>query len=261
VTTFVAVDWSGRVKGAERTIWMAVVNDGVLQRLENGRTRPEVTDELVALRGECDRLIVGLDFSFALPQWFMHEQGFDTGRALWRVAATTGEDWLQQEVAPFWRSKRPPASEVQPALRRTERDIARQCARSVPKSTFQIGGAGAVGTGSIRGMAELDRLANHGFAIWPFDDADQADAIALEVYPRLFTADVTKTRVRECMAFLDRYSQSELSDLHRGLAAATEDSFDAAVSALEMYRHRADLKRLPIGDATDRIEGRIWAPS
>jgi len=42
------------------------------------------------------------------------------------------------------------------------------------------------------------------------------------------------------------------------MAAATEDAFDAAVSALEMARAHDALRRLPDGDDIDRIEGRIW---
>jgi len=57
-----------------------------------------------------------------------------------------------------------------------------------------------------------------------------------------------------------RYSKDELPDLFRGMAAATEDSFDAAISVLEMARARDALCRLPEGDDIDRIEGRIWAP-
>ena len=36
-----------------------------------------------------------------------------------------------------------------------------------PKSTFQIGGAGAVGTGSLRGMPHLLTLREAGCAVWP----------------------------------------------------------------------------------------------
>ena len=43
------------------------------------------------------------------------------------------------------------------------------------------------------------------------------------------------------------------------MAAASEDAFDAAVSALEMARARGALCRLPDGDDIDRIEGRIWS--
>ena len=41
---------------------------------------------------------------------------------------------------------------------------------SFPAWWFQIGGAGAVGTGSIRGMPHLLTLARNGFGIWPFSE-------------------------------------------------------------------------------------------
>jgi len=41
------------------------------------------------------------------------------------------------------------------------------------------------------------------------------------------------------------------------MAAATQDAFDAAVSALKMARARDALRRLPDGDDIDRIKGRI----
>lgn len=55
-------------------------------------------------------------------------------------------------------------------LRRTDRE--RPAVGGIrPTSGFQIGGAGAVGTGAVRGMPMLARLRAAGFAIWPFDAA------------------------------------------------------------------------------------------
>jgi len=77
----------------------------------------------------------------------------------------------------------------------------------------------------------------------------------------LFAGKVVKSSSRACLMHLDsRYSTDELPDLFRGMAAATEDSFDAAISVLEMARAHDALCRLPEGDDIDRIEGRIWAP-
>jgi catechol 2,3-dioxygenase-like lactoylglutathione lyase family enzyme len=59
---------------------------------------------------------------------------------------------------------------------------------------FQIGGAGAVGTGSLRGMQHLADLAHAGFSIWPFDRPGWP--LAVEIYPRLFTPGVVKSRHR-----------------------------------------------------------------
>ena len=43
-----------------------------------------------------------------------------------------------------------------------------------PKSVFQIGGAGSVGTASLRGMPVLQRLREAGFAVWPFDRPERS---------------------------------------------------------------------------------------
>jgi hypothetical protein len=70
---------------------------------------------------------------------------------------------------------------------------------------------------------------------------------------------VVKSSAQACLRHLNaHYPKDELPDLFRGMAAATEDGFDAAVSALEMVRARNALRRPPDGDDIDRIEGRIW---
>jgi hypothetical protein len=86
------------------------------------------------------------------------------------------------------------------------------------------------------------------------------DATIIEIYPRLLTGKVVKSSAQACLQHLERqYQSDELPDLFRGMAAATEDAFDAAASALEMARARDELCNLPDGDDVDRIEGRIWA--
>ena len=69
----VAVDWSGRVAGERQAIWLAEVVDGALARLESGRTREEIAAHLVELAGEDAELVVGLDFAFSLPRWYLDE--------------------------------------------------------------------------------------------------------------------------------------------------------------------------------------------
>jgi hypothetical protein len=250
----VAIDWSGRLDDKGRTTWMAVIKDGVFCVLENGRSRPEVRDELIRLRRVSDRLVVGIDFAFGFPRWYAEANGWRCGRDIWRAAHRDGELWLASGAAPFWgrATKRP--QHPGHALRRTEQTVG-----GSPRSVFQIGGAGAVGTGSIRGMSVLDELADAGFTVWPFEPA--GDATIIEIYPRLFTGKVVKSSVRACLEHLNaQYATDELPDLFRGMAAATEDAFDAAVSVLEMARAGDALWQLPDGDVVDRIEGRIWSP-
>jgi len=249
----VAVDWSGRADDRGRTMWMAVVEDGEFCRLENGRSRPELCDELIRLRGRSGRLVVGIDFAFGFPQWYAKANGWTCGRDIWRAANRDGESWLKSAAAPFWGRTTKCPQHPGDALRRTERAVG-----GSPRSIFQIGGAGAVGTGSIRGMAVLHELAGNGFAVWPFEPAGVATVI--EIYPRLFTGKVVKSSAPACLRHLnEHYPNDELPDLFRGMAAATEDAFDAAVSVLEMARTGDALCRLPDGDEVDRIEGRIWS--
>ena len=250
----VAIDWSGRVDDRGRTTWMAVIEDGVFRRLENGRSRPELRDELIRLRDRTARLVAGIDFAFGFPQWYAKANGWTCGRDIWRAACRDGESWLISATGPFWgRTTTRPQHPGDP-LRQTEHETG-----GSPRSIFQIGGAGAVGTGSIRGMRVLHELAEAGFAIWPFEPA--GDATIIEIYPRLLTGKVVKSSARACLQHLNaHYPKDEMPDLFRGMAAATEDAFDAAVSALEMARAHDVLCHLPDGDDIDRIEGRIWSP-
>jgi hypothetical protein len=48
----------------------------------------------------------------------------------------------------------------------------------------------------------------------------------------------------------------------RDRAVASDDAFDAAVSALAMSIHEDELRALlPIGDEIGRREGRVWTPT
>lgn len=128
-----------------------------------------------------------------------------------------------------------------------------------PKSTFQIGGAGAVGTGSIRGMPFLATLRRAGFAIWPF--VDPRLPLALEIYPRLLTRAVTKSDRGARELHLRTHAGDEDERFVR-LAIDSEDAFDALVSARVMTNHRGSFAQLePARSELERIEGRIWTPS
>jgi hypothetical protein len=128
-----------------------------------------------------------------------------------------------------------------------------------PKSVFQIGGAGAVGTGSLRGMKHLAELAEAGFSIWPFDETGWPRVI--EIYPRLFTPGVVKSRHRARRAHLEaRFPDQD--PVLRERAAGSEDAFDAAVSALVMAEHLTAIENLSAAapGSLPSIEGAIWAP-
>jgi hypothetical protein len=255
----IAVDWSGALRGERRKIWLAEVADGRLVRIEAGRDRAELVRHLVerAARGP---LAVGLDFSFSLPAWFLREHGLATAPDLWQRVARDGERWIAACRPPFWGRPgrpRPQLDPERPPYRRTEGEALP--VRGVrPKSTFQLGGAGSVGTGALRGMPWLLELAAAGLAVWPFDDVRAP--FALEIYPRALTGAVVKTN----RAARQRLLPGRFPGQDRGLlarAASSDDAFDAAVSALVMGRHALELERLePARDAVERLEGRIWRP-
>ena len=254
----IAVDWSGAKARPGSRIWLAEARDGVLSRLESGRDRGEVVDHLVELARHDPDLVVGLDFAFAFPAWFTRDvAGAEGIEALWRHVADEGERWLTDCPPPFWGRPGRRKPELPEHFRRTER-VAAEPVGSQPKSVFQIGGAGAVGTGSIRGMPHLLTLRAAGFFIWPFHGA--ALPLVLEIYPRLLTGPVTKSDPEARRTYL-RGAFPEILPRLEAVAAASEDAFDAAVSAVVMARHEDALKALrPASDPTERLEGRIWWP-
>jgi Protein of unknown function (DUF429) len=243
-----AVDWSGRAAGAERYIWLAEVRDGRLVELRNGLSREAIVAGLV----EDPPDVMGLDFAFSFPAWWCAERGWSRVVDVWTAARDEGEAWLAACEPPFWGrpAKRRPA-DGEP-LRRTEREDARGA-----KSVFQIGGAGAVGTGSIRGMPHLLTLAEAGFAVWPFS---AGRPLVVEIYPRALTGPLRKSRRAEREAALERFRGDQPATL-LARAAGSEDAFDAAVSALVMARHADQLAALePTSDRVHAIEGRVWRP-
>jgi hypothetical protein len=235
------VDWSGRVAGAPRYIWTAIAAEGRLLALECGRDRGQVGDHLVDLALADPALAVGLDFAFSLPLWFLDELGLLDGMA---VSEALAEGWLRDCPPPFWgRLGRRRGAERQ--HRRTELMVAPNA-----KPVFQIGGAGAVGTGSLRGFPLLRRLRAEGFAIWPFDEP--RPPVVFEIFPRLLTGPVVKSRAAARAIYLRERGWPPT-------AAVSEDAFDAAVSALVMERRSAELAALaPEPDPVLRREGRIW---
>jgi hypothetical protein len=254
VVRIVAVDWSGRLKRAEESLWLAEVRGGEIVDLANGRTREELVAHLVSLARHNPRMVVGLDFAFSFPAWWCAEQGWSSARDVWEAIAESGEGLIDSCEVPFWgrRGKRNPNPRHR-HLRRSELEEEMAGAKSV----FQVGGAGAVGTASIRGMPHLLTLADNGFSIWPFADGWPR---VIEIFPRVLTGPVNKSRWTIRHAYLlDRFPQQPTNLLER--AAGSEDAFDAAVSGLVMSAHAAEIQALRAPtDAEYAIEGKIWRP-
>jgi hypothetical protein len=82
-----AIDWSGRSgPDQRRALWRAEAVDGELVRLEGGRTRAELVELLIAEADRDPKLIVGVDFAFSLPAWYLQERQL-TPRQLWVLVA------------------------------------------------------------------------------------------------------------------------------------------------------------------------------
>jgi aromatic-L-amino-acid/L-tryptophan decarboxylase len=259
---FLAIDWSGALDAAEqrRRIWVAEAVQGRLVRLEGGRTRDEVATWLADEARRTPALRVGFDFAFGFPAWYARELGAHDGPAVWQRAATDGETWLRGERPPFWgrRTKKPDLGDPERHWRRTDRAMpAVQGIR--PKSSFQIGGAGAVGTASVRGMPVLLALRTAGFAVWPFDAVTDGAPAAFEIWPRALTGAVVKSNAEHRLAYLATHLGSDDNAL-LAHARSSEDAFDAAMAALAMSWHADALRTLPEATGDERLEGRIWMP-
>lgn len=253
----IAVDWSGAASGAGKGIALAEARDGRLLRLERGRDREGIAAHLLGLARAGEAVLVGLDFAFSLPGWFLAERGLASGPELWALAAAEGEAWLRECRPPFWGRPGKRRPDLPAHFRAADGEV--PAAGGIrPKSPFQIGGAGAVGTGSLRGMPMLRTLRDGGYSVWPFDPLRLPAVV--EIYPRILTGSVVKSDPAARFAFLAARCPGIDPPL-REIAAADENAFDAAVSALAMDARRGELLSLPAArDGRERREGRIWIP-
>jgi hypothetical protein len=216
--------------------------------LQNGRTRDEVCELLLASAAQTPELVVGLDFAFSFPAWWLRELGCSSALQLWHKAANEGERWIKDCAEPFWGRPGCPRPRHCEGMRETDKQL--KC-----KSPFQIGGAGAVGTGSIRGMPMLARLSEAGFHIWPFQPAKLP--LVLEIYPRYFTGAVNKSSQRAREAYLRAPRFTKLPRKIRQAAASSEDAFDGLCSVLGMVEDAQHLNTLK---QNSDLEGKIWCP-
>jgi hypothetical protein len=269
---FIAVDWSGALDaGAQRRgIWVAECwsedqdagGEPRAIELRSGESRVAVEALLVKAAVETPEVVAGIDFSFSYPAGFVAGLGCADVFEFWDRVAAEGERWLTEPHAEFWGRGKVgrPAGHVAPewlGYRRCE--LGAKSGNVLPRSSFQIGGAGAVGTGSLRGIPMLARLRRAGFHVWPFDPPGWP--LLVEIYPRLLTGAVVKSRAAARAAYLGRGEFEALPGAIRAAAERSEDAFDALVSAWRMRDWAAGWGALawPL-DACTRLEGAIWRP-
>lgn len=256
----IAVDWSGAKSGAGKKIWLASTSQAYrLTELRNGLDRDQIAAYLLErAKAAPEQLIIGLDFAFSFPMWFVRRRGVRSVEDMWEVAAEQGEEWLATCPWPFWGRKGHPCPPNLPdKFRRTESEVP-SIKGIQPKSVFQVGGAGAVGTGSLRGMPILKRLREAGFCVWPFDAPGPRTVV--EIWPRLLTGPVKKSRLRDRKDYVaTRYPG--LEQTHTNQLLSSDDAFDAGVCALVMITQSDALSRLKKGtDEQQLLEGCIWRP-
>jgi hypothetical protein len=228
--------------------------------VEGGRTRDEVTDHLIELISSDPGLVVGLDFSFSLPSWFLKEKGLACAPELWDLASAEGEQWLADCEPPFWGRAgkgRPAEDPKRPQLRRTDVETARH-AKLAARSPFQISGAGSVGASTVRGLPHLATLRSAGFRIWPWDDAEPP--LIIEIWTRIAIGSTIKSNPQARADATGR--DPRIPQRLKAAAAESEDSFDASTSAAWI----ADCCDSLIGlrrskSQVDRLEGRTWIGS
>ncbi len=297
------------VAGQRRHIWAGVWTAGAAGKpatitLEAGRTRQELIDWLIELARETPRMVAGIDCCFSYPAWFLQEHRCRTVFDFWQqVAAGRGEDWLHRDCADdrFWgkggskRAGKRPAEFCGDGLRRMMRltdwdnkiapRIAIKAAQEAtgldaeraakmfgitPKSPFQIGGSGSVGTGSLRAMPFLLQLRQAGFRTWPFEApqlvAAEPKPLLVEIYTRLLTGPVAKSNAAARTTYLlaRRKSDPAYAAVPRAVVAkaqASEDAFDALVCTIEMARWQGEFGGMKATeDKILRLEGITWRP-
>ena len=227
-------------------------------------TRDEVTAWLEKEIGSGGPLVIGIDFAFSFPKWYLTRCNLASPRELWCLAANKEDEWLNDKPFPFWGGKghgKPKKLTPDLAFRQTDKDRL----DGNPKSVFQVSGIGTVGTGTIRGMPALARLQKAGAAIWPFDVPEPGRPCVIEIYPRLFYGHVVvnnnSVNGRDSRKDFLETRYPDLERHWRDAMIGSGDAFDAGVSALFMSAHAGELRRLPRPTQSRKLlEGEIWLP-
>ncbi len=255
----VAVDWSGRKTGERSVICLAEARAGQLLSVQSGFTRAEVIAHLIEMKNEDPNLVVGFDFSFSLPGWFVAEQGCKSAVDFWPVAAERSERWLEECLDPFWGRpgrKKPTPDPERSQLRETDIATA-SAADQTPRSPFQVSGAGSVGASTLRGIPFLPGLRSAGFKIWPWDDATPPAVV--EIWTRVAIGDTVKSNQTARTHAVK--SHKGIASALRPAASASEDLFDAAMTALWLSENEASLTSSKRSRRkADLLEGRTWLP-
>lgn len=271
--TVIGVKWSGAAKSrdAARAIKIAVIVDDVA-RIEEGHDREAATAFIDALGDNSERALVGMDFGFGLPQWYMESEGYESALDVWAELAGMetfyGRDtqWPRAFLGyPYWGPqirRKPAIPHARGWYRGTERTV-RETTGVLGYSVFQLSGAGSVGSQSVRGVGRLLELRELGWAVWPFDPPDAHTIV--EVFPKAYRSLVTGQELRsDPTAQRDALISAMDRDLHMepDLLRVLEEDYaatDAMLAAWLLWRNDPDLPDLT-DDPVAMVEGQIWLP-
>ncbi len=235
---YVVVDWSANStpKLGRDSIWIATLDQTGDVSVVNVATRSEAERRLVELfiADPMSTTLLGVDFSLGYPAGTASALGLAGApwSAMWEMLAdrigdddrngnnrfsVAGElnERLSAGTGPFWgcppsaanghlTTTRPAATEAFAQFRAAEEVLRSQGRR--PFSSWQLLGAGAVGSQSLLGIPRLARLRRrfgNRVEVWPFTTGVEAPVlrdgviVMAEVWPSMLDVDVAGTEVRD----------------------------------------------------------------
>ncbi len=257
---FVGVDWSGASGKSYSGIAIAecrvgTAAPGLVSPPEKRWRRTDFIDWVVGEAASRERLLVGIDCAFALPAPMasvLLGDAYDAA-SLWAyIEATCREapDYFgggfadhADHAAHFWRRGPRPIGFAE--HHRAGEQACRAAGLGAPESPLKLVGSRQVGKGGLAGMRVLHALKQAlggRFAVWPFEDAEHAQVVAVELYPRLFMrmAGHGNSKVRS-RADLDRCLTAMGSAPYKGeVDAASDHETDALVASAGLRRIAGD---------------------
>jgi hypothetical protein len=270
---FVGVDWSGASGRQYSGIAVAECRIGtgapVLVRPPGRRwRRTDFFDWMMGQAGRGERLLVGIDCAFALPAataGVLLDEDY-SAPALWAYIdahCAEAEDFFGGPFARhdrhrghFWHEGPRPAGFAE--LHRATEYACRAAGLGAPESPLKLVGARQVGKGGLAGMRLLLALKTRlgaRFAVWPFDPADEADIVCVELYPRLFMRMVghgngkvrTVESLTRCFDALGCITESSISPILKSASPSRGEALKAEGGAL------TDLAQTLIDHETDAL--------
>jgi hypothetical protein len=251
---FACLDWSGQAVARPQGIALAIADAGkdppALVMREGGWSREAVLEWLRAQASRSADLIIGIDFSPALP--FADLGAYFPGwresppdaRSLWGLVDRLSQDdphlavssaLAHPEIARHFRAQGRWGDLFPPGHGRL-RVVERRCREARianAYSCFNLVGAAQVGKSSLTGMRVLHRLAG-AIPIWPFDPVPASGPLIVEIYTsiaaRAADRPASRSKMRDAES-LDIALTALGSAPHPGLARYDDHSTDALVTA------------------------------